>query len=340
MSPTTSPPRDCTFTDNDWHVLSRFWYPVARVEELSADKPFAARLLDEDLIVYRSGDGCVVAKDLCIHRGVPLSLGRLEGEEVVCAYHGFRYGKEGQCTRIPAAPEASIPKKLCLQTFPVEERYGMIWTCLAGADAAVEPIPDWPEPVDLKLRHVKLPPQRWQAAATRQVENFNDVAHLSWLHVGTFGNRDRPEVDRYKVTPTEHGFAFDVPYHYSGRADGKTEGVLLYNYRMHMPFYTRLVVNYDNGTHYWIFDLAVPESATRTRVYFQVAMDFDLDGPDQPVLDFQEAVLSEDRPMVESQRPEELPLDLSEEFHIRADSFSTQFRRKLKKLGLGSPMTA
>jgi vanillate O-demethylase monooxygenase subunit len=69
-------------------------------------------------------------------------------------------------------------------------------------------------------------------------------------------------------------------------------------------------------------------------------MDFDLDGPDQPVLDFQEAVLNEDRPMVESQRPEELPLDLSEEFHIAADSFSTQFRRTLKKLGLGAPMTA
>jgi len=331
-------PRNCTFTASDWRALSQYWYPIAQSKAVGTDKPLKTMLLDEELVVYRAGKRVVVAKDLCIHRGAPLSMGSIEGDEIICPYHGFRYGSEGQCTRVPAQPDAAIPKKLCLITFPAVERYGLIWTCLAGE--AKRPIPEWPDAENEQLKHVHLAPQIWNAASPRQVENFNDVAHLSWLHVGTFGNRESPAVERYDVVETDYGIHFKCPYEYvvdrqPGHAKNKTDRIV-YDYSLYLPFFTKLIVNYTDGRHYYIFDYASPMSARKTQVFFNVAQDYDLDAPDEPIIEFQNNVLNEDRPMVESQRPEEVPLDLTEEFHIRADRFSTYFRKALKKMGLGA----
>ncbi|MCC5021779.1 MAG: Rieske 2Fe-2S domain-containing protein [Candidatus Synoicihabitans palmerolidicus] len=73
------PPRDCTFTPGDWHALAQFWCPVAFVDEVPTDKPIARTLLDEQLVLYRSGESIVMAKDLCFHRGAPPSLHGLGG---------------------------------------------------------------------------------------------------------------------------------------------------------------------------------------------------------------------------------------------------------------------
>ena len=101
-------PRDCTFTESDWRALAPFWYPVAFSREIT-DTPYAARLLDERVVVYRLSDGSVMAaRDICYHRGVPLSLGHVEGDEIVCKYHGLRYDREGRCVCIPAHPGGAI----------------------------------------------------------------------------------------------------------------------------------------------------------------------------------------------------------------------------------------
>jgi hypothetical protein len=67
-------PRGCTFTETDWRALAPFWYPVAFAHAVT-DNPYAARLLDERVVVYRLSDGTLVAaRDICFHRGVPLSM--------------------------------------------------------------------------------------------------------------------------------------------------------------------------------------------------------------------------------------------------------------------------
>ncbi|MGJ3243331.1 MAG: Rieske 2Fe-2S domain-containing protein [Opitutales bacterium] len=339
-------PGDCTFAPEDWQVLARFWYPVAFVEDLVPGTILKARLLDEELVVYRTTRGYSVAKDLCIHRGAPISKGWLEGDEIVCAYHGFRYAPDGQCTRVPAQPDARIPKNLCLRSFPAVDRYGMVWTCLAGEEAARIPIPDWGEFQEPdRWKHMRLEPLDWACSASRHVENFNDVAHLSWLHTGTFGNPDAPEVRRYEVDRTRHGFHFKVRYprravEARGENDLSAVEDIVLQYDHQLPFYTRLTIHFPDGTHYIGYDLPVPTSRTTTRVFYRMARDFDLDGPADYSVEMQKAVLEEDRPVVEAQRPEELPLDLSEEFHIAADRFSAQYRRALKNLGLGQPFSS
>ena len=118
-------PRNCTFSETDWKALAPFWYPIAFWHEVT-DRPFAAKLLDDErLVLWRLDDSSIVAaRDLCLHRGVPLSLGWVENDELQCKYHGVGYDKSGQCTRIPAQPDAAIPARLKLTTIAVTERYG------------------------------------------------------------------------------------------------------------------------------------------------------------------------------------------------------------------------
>ena len=96
-----------------WPALHEYWHPVCWSKE-ATDKPLAVKLLDERVVVCRINGETRAFRDLCVHRGTPLSLGWVEGEHLVCAYHGWAYNAEGKCTRIPSIPpEHPIPKKAC-----------------------------------------------------------------------------------------------------------------------------------------------------------------------------------------------------------------------------------
>lgn len=339
-------PRHCTFPEAEWRALARHWFPIAYSDELDAGKPLARTLLDEPLIAYRTtARQIVVARDLCIHRGVPLRHGWQEGDELVCAYHGFRYGADGRCTAIPAQPDLPVPPKLRLSTVASLERHGLVWVCLDPAPDAAPGLPDWPELSDPAYRMMHFTPPEWNCTPGRQLENFIDVAHFSWIHTGTFGNRERPEVAPYEVIRTPAGFHVDYRYLAANPDSAKTASDTgsviqrLMTYDLHLPLACRLVLEYDGGRRHCIFDVPTPVSHRKTRIFFFVARNFDHHIPADEILAFERKVLSEDRPIVESQRPEDLPLDLSEEFHIRCDRFSTAFRGALRDLGLGPDFT-
>lgn len=334
-------PRGCTFSESDWRALAAFWHPVALADQVGTAKPLAVVLLDVELVLYRAGGTVVAARDLCLHRGVPLSLGWIETEEIVCAYHGFRYGANGECTSVPAQPHAAIPRKLCLTTYPVIERYNLIWVCLAGD--GTRPLPEWPELEDPNQRTLQVDCGVWQCSAARHTENFNDLAHLSWVHAGTFGNRERPEVAAYDVEVRPGGLHFESDYErYSlGIETGaKSIETIRYVYDHSLPFYSRLQIRFENGGVLTIFDLASPQSARKSHIFLRSSRTFDLEGPNEPHTAALLKVLDEDKAIVEAQRPEELPLDLSEEFHIRADRFSTVYRQQLRASGLGVEYTS
>lgn len=88
-------PRNCTFDSRDWEILSRYWHPVAFAAEV-ADKPISVTLLDEPLVVFRSNGRLVSARDVCPHRGAPLSQGWVDNGNIVCPYHGLAYGSDGK----------------------------------------------------------------------------------------------------------------------------------------------------------------------------------------------------------------------------------------------------
>jgi len=88
-------------------ALRACWHPVAYAARVTR-APHATTLLGEPLVLWRDAQGAPHAfRDVCVHRGTALSLGRVDGDEIVCAYHGWRYRGDGACTAIPQLAEPS-----------------------------------------------------------------------------------------------------------------------------------------------------------------------------------------------------------------------------------------
>jgi vanillate O-demethylase monooxygenase subunit len=337
-------PRGCTFDANDWLKLAQYWYPVAASADV-APGPVAATLLDEPLVVYRAGGSLVVARDICPHRGVPLSMGRAggNGAYVACAYHGLRFGAEGACIHIPAEPKRAIPQRLHLRTYPAVERYGLIWTCLrAEATPAIAPMPHWD---DADFQQITCPPIDIFGFAGRQIEGFLDVAHFGFVHLGTFGNPDNTEVPAYVPVRTADGFEVEyrssvANYPIGAAVDVPADFVWLRHFRMHLPFTATLTIHYPGDGRLVIMNAASPMSARATRMFAPIARNFDRTAPVQDVYDFNRRVFEEDKAIVEAQKPECLPLDPMMEGHIMADRSSLAYRQALRDLGFGRFFTA
>jgi vanillate O-demethylase monooxygenase subunit len=330
-------PRNCTFDGKDWSILARHWYPIALTRELGT-KPISTKLLDEPLVIFRAGDSLVVARDICPHRGVPLSLGTHVEGGVACAYHGLRFGAEGRCFHVPAHPDRSIPARLQLKTYPYVERYGVIWTCLRheGGAPVIPDMPHWDEPA---FQQITCPTIDIFGFAGRQMEGFLDVAHFAFVHTSTFGDANNAEVPAYRPVATQHGF--EVEYRSSvgnypiGVSDrGKPGFEWLRHFRTHLPFTATLEIHFPGDARLVIMNAASPISAKVTRLFAPIARNFDTDLPVQDVYDFNQRVFEEDKAIVESQMPECLPLDPMMEAHIPADMSSMAYRRGLRDMGL------
>lgn len=334
-------PRDCTFSPEDWRVLAEYWYPVAIADEVQ-DKPLAVKLLDMKLVCYRSEGKVVIARDLCFHRGAPLSKGWVENGEIVCPYHGFRYNCEGKCTAVPAHPSSKISPKLKLIVYPAVERYGLIWTCLGWAPEQIPAFPGWEDPDYINI----LPPSFDIAGSSgRQMEGFLDVSHFAYVHTATFGDRNNTEVPQYKVrregTELVAEYWSTVSNYGKGQENPAPEGFMwLREFRVFPPFAASLTVYFPDEGRLKILNCASPVSARYTRLFCTISRNFDKSAPVQDTINFNLQVFAEDAEMVESQTPEDLPLDLQAEAHIPADRTSIAYRQLLTELGLGRSYTS
>ncbi|EFG84251.1 (2Fe-2S)-binding protein [Novacetimonas hansenii] len=343
-SPANILPRNMTFDVDDWNILARCWYPVALVRDLGA-QPLSMTLLDAPLVIYRAGEGdIVIADDLCPHRGVPLSMGKGDGQTVACAYHGFRFGAQGRCVRVPAHPDSAIPSKLNLRTYPVVERYGLIWTCLRpeGEMPEIPPMPHWDDP---SYQQINCPWIDIAGFAGRQVEGFIDVAHFAFVHTDTFADPENPVVPPYRTRLTPDGFEAEYRSNVGNYPIGVTDRgrpgfEWLRHFRVHVPFTATLEIHFPDNGRLVIMNAASPVSARKTRMFAPMCRNFDKELPLQDVYDFNLRVFEEDRALVEAQRPENLPLDVTLEAHVMADRSSIAYRRALRTMGLSQFFTA
>jgi vanillate O-demethylase monooxygenase subunit len=343
MASAVSLPRACTFSECDWRALAPFWYPVAHAHEVTA-KPLAVRLLDERVVLYRLSDGSVsAARDICHHRGVPLSLGHVEGDEIICKYHGLRYDRDGRCVCIPAHPNGAISPRLRLDMYNAQEAFGLVWVRLV--DDGPRPLPvmdEWYDPDYLQVRLESVP---IAAAAGRQMEGFLDVSHFAFVHRESFGEPDNPVVPDYKVTPTVGGFVADYISTVSNYAHGfkhlaPPDFPWHRRFEVFLPFTAKLTVTFPGGGKLQILNAASPVSARKTNLFVPLCRNFDKDAPIEGTLDFNRQVFAEDIEIVETQFPEDLPLNLQDEAHFPADRSSITYRKGLAALGLGRTYTA
>jgi phenylpropionate dioxygenase-like ring-hydroxylating dioxygenase large terminal subunit len=113
---------------------AKCWYVAATYDELG-DAPLGRRVLDRDIVLWRSRDGRAVAfDDRCAHRGFPLSDGYVDGDRLLCGYHGCAYLPDGRCVHVPT--QADVPPGMSVQTFPILEEPPFIWIWLGRPAAA------------------------------------------------------------------------------------------------------------------------------------------------------------------------------------------------------------
>lgn len=336
-------PVGCTFDPDDWYRLARCWFPVMEASRL-AEGPQAATLLDQPLVVYLAGTQTIVARDACPHRGVPLSMGHQDGAGIRCRYHGLLFGVGGQCIDMPSQPGHPIPPRLHLPTFPAVVRYGLVWTCLWPAEDTEPDIPLMPHCDDPSYQHALCPRYPMDCFAGRQIEGFLDVAHFPWVHVTTFATPSLRSVPHYQVTPTAHGFSADylsdMPnYPLESGLVAPDDFVWRRHFDVHLPFAAALTLHFPEGARVVIMNIATPASALRTDLFVPVARNFDTDRPAEEMIAFNLRVFDEDKPLMEAQRPRNLPVDVRDEAHFPADRSSLAYRRGLTRLGYGGFFT-
>ena len=163
------------------------WYAAAY--DVEVKRSLLARMVcGQKVVLYRKQDGGVAAlEDACWHRLLPLSMGRIEGDEVVCGYHGLVFNADGRCTHIPSQ-ETTNPSA-CVRAFPLVERHRLIWLWPgdpAKADPALIPDLHWnsdPEWAgDGKLITVKCDYRL-------VVDNLMDLTHETFVHGSSIGHR-------------------------------------------------------------------------------------------------------------------------------------------------------
>src|SRR5262249_37504753 len=135
------------------------------------------------IVVFRGDDGRLRAlENRCAHRQLKLSMGQVGGCQLACAYHGWTYDETGRVTHFPHDLFGRPPLKVRIRTYPVRERYGLIWV-FPGDPAMAErrSIPDIPElEGDDRWGHVMLD-FTWPAHHSMILDNFCDQTH-AYLH--------------------------------------------------------------------------------------------------------------------------------------------------------------
>jgi phenylpropionate dioxygenase-like ring-hydroxylating dioxygenase large terminal subunit len=281
--------------------------------------------------LWRSDHGLHAWRDLCLHRGTRLSLGKVSNCRLICPYHGWQYNHEGRCAHIPAHPDQKPPDKARVDSFSVCEQDGIVWVSLGQPRTPPPSMPEWNQE---EFRLIHCGPYTFEAAAPRVVENFLDVAHLAFVHDGLLGDSAHPELPDYDVETTEHGIRASNISIYQPDPDGTGIGNrVTYSYRVTRPFHTDL----EKDTHpekFLLFLGVCPHSHSQSTGFMIIAMNYGHDVPSETLRDFQDKIVAQDKPIVESQRPELLPLDLAEELHLRSDRTAIAYRKWLRELGL------
>jgi phenylpropionate dioxygenase-like ring-hydroxylating dioxygenase large terminal subunit len=310
-------------------ALRSYWHPVAASDKVT-DEPYPIELLGEPVVLWRANGQVVAFRDLCIHRGVRLSLGRVHGQSLVCAYHGWRYGASGECVLIPSQPaDASIPRKARVDRYQAEERYGLVWVCL---EDPVAPLPEFPQPgfpvFGSPGTEWFLMEFDWKVNPARMTENSLDHAHFPFTHPGMLGDPERPIYPDVEVELVDHGMTYVIDNHATDS---------LRHYRLTLPFTLEVSTIDKTNPDKRVAMLfpSSPVSSRRTRHWFVSVRNYDLDVPNSQLMERDIQVFFQDQRIVENQYPEELPLDIREELHLkRADLPALQYRRLLQKMGV------
>ncbi|MCP3392466.1 aromatic ring-hydroxylating dioxygenase subunit alpha [Bradyrhizobium sp. CCGB12] len=163
------------------------WYAAAWSHEIARELS-ARTICGQKIVLYRRIDGLITAlEDACWHRLLPLSLGHLKGDDVMCGYHGLVFSSAGRCSYMPA--QKSINPSACVRAYPVAERHRLVWLW-PGDPALADPakIPDfhWND----GKQWVGAGGTFYQLKCDYRlvIDNLMDLTHETYVHAGSIGD--------------------------------------------------------------------------------------------------------------------------------------------------------
>jgi phenylpropionate dioxygenase-like ring-hydroxylating dioxygenase large terminal subunit len=271
-------------------VAARWWQPVCAEADLG-DAPLALRALGVDLVLWRHGDAVAAFDDRCPHRGARLSLGRVVGDALQCAYHHPQPPALGEVPsrRVVCGPyvvETSAPR--VVENFLDTSHFAFVHAGWLG-DAGHPEVPDHRVAATADGRPLVDDYLAWQPRAAAA------ATAGAWVRY------------RYEVLGPFAALLVKQPQAIDGGPDAVDPGVAALR------------------DAYAAFACALDEE--RTRVWF-LQYTGDATTPDAALQQFQDTIFGQDRPVLESQRPRRLPLS-GGELHSAADRLSAAYRRWL-----------
>lgn len=299
--------------ETPFQVMRRTWQPVALSADLPPGGVLGYTLFETELAVARFPSGeLVAAEDACPHKGARLSRGRFCEGALQCPYHGWRFGREGDCLNIPSLldPPADKLRLSHLRNYPVRERYGMVWVQLEP-DAAVT-LPDVPEFEDPAWAFRLGPPTPFRAGFRREIENYLDMTHFAFAHATTLGQAASPLVPEMAITLHDDGFQMDAPFpalETPHEQPGKLQSAHHRRQRCHLPNFTTIRQTFLDGDERVLVHIPSPNTRTTCTCFWALAVSPGFRGPvPEDQMSFAVRVLDEDRIMCENQLPAEVPV--------------------------------
>lgn len=311
---------------NDWHV-------VAIADHVNANQPLRVNLLGEVISLWRANGKIVACQDRCPHRGVSLSLGEVNcNSEIVCPYHAMSFDATGQCTQIPADLKVTaFPQNANLRTYKTQSKYGFVWISLGEPTQEIPTFAEWEQENAITFQ---CGPYPISASAPRIVENFVDIAHFPFTHRGLLGDPAHPEVSNYTLSVSAEEISASDIHFYQPNPEGTGEAKSVsYLYKIVRPL-SACFRKGEEDQYFSIFLAVTPVEETRSVAWLGVSRNYSSEVSNDELRTFQDEVMAQDVPMVESQRPQKLPLGLQQEFHFPCDKMSIAYRKWLKQLGL------
>ncbi len=301
-----------------FEMFANAWTPVLPISEISS-VPVAIELAGEPLVLFRDAQDQIIALlDRCPHRSIPLSLGQVTPEgNLECAYHGWQFGSNGACTRVPMnSLNPAQLSKLSAISFPTRTIAGLVWVFTGTGNPPEPELP--PSLLEADDRYI-IYHEIWNAHWTRAIENSLDNVHVPFVHRNSFGGgmRDIAQsnaIVQVYITSTATGLIIN------NRIDTLPFGLEL---EWHQP--NCVVDKFDLlGMPLRAHIFAIPVNDRQMR-FMQVILPSP--GIDRTNFDFDGFVASaiEDRVILEAQKGE-VP-NTTDECNVPTDEPSLRFRR-------------
>ena len=335
--------------------LKNAWYVAAWDTEVS-DSPFSRVILNEPVVLFRTPNGVAALENRCCHRALPLSMGKVLENHIQCGYHGLEFDASGKCVKVPG--QSKIPPGAKVRSYPVVERWGMIWIWTGDPSKADKNLlPDWwwldsPEWKMIPGRGGQ--PMHVDANYLLVSDNLFDVTHLSYVHLSSIGTDaivDFPaKTERFPRSIKMARLVRDRPpapfYQKAGNFDGNVDRFLVTT--SDMPGY---IVNHagtvkmgspagpgevteDIGVEMKVMNMPTPETETSSHYFYAHSRHFKVASPEwDEIYRIQfTAVFEEDREILNAQQMRMSSMPDAKEIDVNSDAPNIQVRKLMDEL--------